>query len=132
MPKHAAVLKDNKISAKNLTFSLSNLFKEMPKLALTDIRPCFHYDENRKRTDVIEAYSLTVTEMDTLSSFSVRVNSTTPVITPEELAEAEGRVYVEFPLDETIIRPYRLEYGTATVSIAAPYAKLANPGIEED
>lgn len=125
MPKNTTVLRDNQISAQNISFTLSGILPETAKFALTGVRPVFHYDENRKRTDLIEAYTYTVTEMDTLSSFHVRVNSTTPVITPEELEEAEERVFIEFPTDETIVKPYKLEYGTATVSIVAPYAKLS-------
>lgn len=126
------VLKENKISAQNLILRLSDILRETTDLALTGVRPSYHYDENRKRTDLIEAYTYTVTDMDTLASFSVRVNSTTPVITPEELEETEGRVFIEFPMEETIVKPYKLEYGTATVSIVAPYAKLADQDIEED
>lgn len=125
MAKYQSVLRDNQISAQNISFTLSGILPETAKFALTGVRPVFHYDENRKRTDHIEAYIYTVTEMDTLSSFHVRVNSTTPVITPEELEEAEERVFIEFPTDETIVKPYKLEYGTATVSIVAPYAKLS-------
>ena len=73
---------------------------------------------------MVEAYNYTVTDMDTLGSFNVHVTSTTPVITPEELEEAEERVFIEFPMNETIVKPYRIEFGTATVSIVAPYAQL--------
>lgn len=132
MPKKRAILKENKISTKDLACRLADIFGDTPKLALTDIRPCFHYDENRNRTDLVEAYNYTVTDMDTLGSFNVRVTSTTPVITTEELEEAEERVFIEFPMNETIVKPYRIEYGTATVSIVAPYAQLVNPDNEED
>ena len=119
------VLKDNKMQAQNIAFALSNILQQTTKLALTGVRPSFHYDENRKRTEIVEGYHYTVTEMETLSSFTVRVNSTTPVITPEELENSGERVFVEFPLDETVVKPYKLEYGMATVSITAPYVKLA-------
>jgi len=130
MPKRAN-LRDNKISAENIEFSLSNILPGRRKFAVMEVRPVFHYDKDHNRTEQIEAYRYTVTDMDTLSSFSVRVNSTTPVITPEELEETEERVFIEFPMDETIVKPYKLEYGTATVSIVAPYAKLVNPNIED-
>lgn len=126
-----SILRDNKISAHNISFSLSNIFPEKRKLALIDVRPVFRYDENRKRTDIIEAYAYTVTDLETLSSFNVRVNSTTPVITPEELEESEERVFIEFPMDETTVKPFKIEYGTATVSIVAPFAKLVNPNMED-
>lgn len=130
MPKKA-IIKDNKISAKNIEFSLSNIFPGKRKFALTEVRPVPHYDKDHKRTEQIDGFKYTVIEMETLSSISVRVNSTTPVITPEELEESEERVFIEFPMDETFVKPYRLEYGTATVSIVAPFAKLVNPNMED-
>lgn len=92
---------------------------------MREVRPVFHYDENKNRTGIIEAYSYGVTNMDTLASFKVRVNSTIPVITPEELENSEEHVFIEFPMDETAITPYKLEYGIATVSIVSPYATIA-------
>lgn len=131
MPKRAN-LRDNKISAENIEFALSNILPGRRKLAVTEVRPVPHYDENHKRTDKIEGYRYTVTDMDTLSSFSVRVNSTAPVITPEELEETDERVFIEFPLEETIVKPYRIEYGIATISIIAPYATLVTPSVPEE
>lgn len=127
-----ALLKDNKMSAKDLSCRLSDILGQTRNFALTSVRPVFHYDENRKRTDIIEGQVYSVTDLETLSAFNVRVNSTTPVITPEELEDAEERVFVEFPLEETFVRPYKLEYGVATVSITAPYAKLVTPSDSEE
>ncbi|MCI8496437.1 MAG: hypothetical protein HFI74_12330 [Lachnospiraceae bacterium] len=132
MPKNKIFIKDNKISAKNLTLRLSNIFEKNPKLALTDVLPCFHYDENRKRTDLVEAFKYMVLDVETFSSFAVRVNSTSPVITPEELAQADSHVFIEFPLSETIVKPFQMEYGVATVSIVAPYAQLVNPAEDKE
>lgn len=131
MPKKA-ILKDNKISSENISFALSNIFPGNRKFAVTELTPVFHYDENRKRTDIIEAYKYTVTDMETLSSFSVRVNSTAPVIKPGELEDSEEHLFIAFPMDETIVKPFRLEYGIATVSIVAPYATLATPSDSEE
>lgn len=130
--KNKTTLKGNKLSAQDLWRPLSDFLSENSQLALTEVRPVFHYDKDKKQTEQIEAWKCTVTEMETLSSFSVRVNSTTPVITPEELEEAEERVFIEFPMEETIVKPYKLEYGTATVSIVAPYAKLSSPTDSEE
>lgn len=127
-----SILKDNKISAQNISFSLSNIFPGKRKLALTEVRPVAHYDSERNRTEQIDGFKYTVVEMETLSSFCVRVNSTAPVITPEELEDSEERVFIEFPMDETLVKPYKVEYGIATVSILAPYAKLVNPEIEDE
>lgn len=131
MPKKS-ILRDNKISAENIAFALSNIFPGKRKFVPTDVRPVFHYDKEHNRTEQIEAYKYTVTDLETLSSFTVRVNSTTPVITPEELEETEERVFIEFPMNDTIVKPFRLEYSVATVSIVAPYAKLVNPEIEDE
>lgn len=126
------ILKDNKILAQYISLVLANIFPGKRKFALTEVRPVPHYDKDRNRTEQIEAYKYTVTDLETLSSFTVRVNSTTPVITPEELEETEERVFIEFPLEETIVKPYKLEYGTATLSIVAPYAKLSSPTDSEE
>lgn len=131
MPRR--VIFENKISASDLQFRLAEIFREKTlEFILTDVRNRYKYDENRNRTEVVEAVVYTVIELNSFSTFDVKVPATVPVITQEDLEQAEERVFVEIPLEETFVRPYKMEYGTATVSIVAPYITLASAAVEAD
>lgn len=117
----------NKVPAPYLEGRLKDYVPENAEFAVTGVRTRYHYDEHKRKTDAVEAVVYDVLEMETLAALSIRVNTTIPVITQEKLMQSEGRVFILFPLEETVVRPYRLEYGTATVSIVAPYAKLVTP-----
>ena len=46
------------------------------------------------------------------------------MITQEALEATDTPIYLELPLDEVKVSPYKVEYGTAYLSITAPAVKL--------
>lgn len=125
MKNKANNLDNNKMPTQGIAFSLKDaLGKDEQDFVLNAVRPRYHYDENRQRTNIVEAIVYTVTDPATFAKFNVRVDSTTPVITPAELAESDELIFIQFPLEETVVKPYKIEYGTASVSIVAPYATI--------
>lgn len=84
-------------------------------------------DENGKIIDAVKDITYTIYVPDILAQINVKVDSTVPVITPEQLdaAMSAGKdIFVEIPTAETYIRPYRMDYGAFSCTIKAPYAKL--------
>lgn len=80
--------------------------------------------EANKVSDVNESVTYTVVETETFSSMKVKVTNPVPVITQDELDRSDSPVFITFPLDETKVRPYSIEYGKVKVSIVAPDAVL--------
>lgn len=83
-------------------------------------------DENGKLTDMVKNITYTIYVNDILAQLNVKVDSTTPVVTQEEVdaAMSAGQdIFIEIPTAETYIRPYAMSYGAFSCTIKAPYVK---------
>lgn len=118
------ILDNNKISTSDILISAQGI---IPKVAvLKDIKPSYVTDAQGKRTEQIDAFRLECANPKDFSNFILKVLSTKPVITSEELEAAEEAIYISIPVNEVSIKPYKIEYGIATVSIVAPYVQLVS------
>lgn len=117
-------INDNICKADCFEMKLS-YFTDSSIFALNSVERRYLYDESRKKTDVVDAIAYIVTD-DRLNRYKIKVQSTVPVIEQQELEEAEEILYIEFPTDECVVKPYKIEFGRTYVSITAPYAKLVN------
>ncbi len=100
-----------------------------PKVSLRGVRLTYQKDAEGKRiSDDVVAIKYDVMDPVTLGTFTVKVDSNRPVITPEAFEAAETTLYLELPLNEIKINPYSISYGIAEVSVVAPSVKLANNG----
>lgn len=115
-------IRDGKISAADLQITSSEVIPD--KAVLRGVRVSYIQDENKKKTDQIEAVRYDCINETDFSSFTIKVPSSLPVITNEELESAEGIVHILIPVGETHIKPYKIEYGQVFVSIVAPYVSL--------
>lgn len=115
-------IRDGKISAADLQITSSEVIPD--KAVLRGVRVSYIQDENKKKTDQIEAVRYDCINETDFSSFTIKVPSSLPVITSEELESAEGIVHILIPVGETHIKPYKIEYGQVSVSIVAPYVSL--------
>ena len=80
----------------------------------------------------MEAIIYVCTDLSTLSRLRIRVNSTTPVIEPEELENSDDILFIKVPINDTIVRVYDVSYGKAKLSIIAPFLSLlSDEEIEE-
>ena len=82
-------------------------------------------DAEGKKTDKVEAVRYDCVNPENFSTFTIKVETTRPVVTKEILEASEEPLYITIPVSEVVIRPYSIEYGNAKVSIIAPYIKLA-------
>ncbi|HBI62139.1 MAG TPA: hypothetical protein DDY31_13170 [Lachnospiraceae bacterium] len=95
------------------------------KFVLKNIRENKAYDKTTKKVlNVVESITYTVAATDTFSNMKVKVLSSMPVITQKELEDSDCPVFVSFPLETTLVRPYSIEYGAVKVSIIAPQVQL--------
>lgn len=78
-----------------------------------------------KPTEEIEGITYTLTDPRTFTQIRIKALSTTPVVTQEELDASETPIFIEIPLDETLVKVYKIEFGIMSLSITAPYVKLA-------
>ena len=73
-------------------------------LILLSVSPNYEY-VNNKITDNLLGYKYTVVEDITFEKLIVKVASTTPVITQEQIDTAKDRIFVTF--NNAIAKPYR-------------------------
>lgn len=96
-----------------------------PKAILRDVSLINKSDADGKRTNEVEAVRYDLIDPITFSTFSLKVAGTHPVISKLDLDKSENPIYLEIPLEEVNIKPYRIDFGKATLSITAPTVKLA-------
>ena len=124
MKKLNKKLNDNICKADCFEMKLSD-FVDSDIFALNSVEKRYKYDENRQRTDVIDGIVYTITD-DRLNRYKVKVPTTVPIIEQQELEESDELIYVRLPIDESIIKPYKIEFGRTYVSISSPYAQRVN------
>ena len=118
-----ALLTDNKVKVNDLQIKVEGLIP--PKAILRGVRVSYPTDENGKRTsEVAESIKYDLSNPTTFDTFTVKVEGGKPVISQEELEAKDTHVYLELPLDEVFVKAYKVEYGTAHLSITAPAVKL--------
>lgn len=118
-----AVLTDNKVKVNDLQISAEGLLPQ--KAILRGVRVSYPTDAEGKRTsESPESIRYDLINPSTFDTFTVKVEGGRPVISQEELEAKETQVFIELPLDEVSVKPYKVEYGTAYLTITAPAVKL--------
>lgn len=116
-------LDNNQMKVSELEISAQGI---IPELAVVrNMRPSYVLDSEGKRTDKIEAVRYDCVNPENYSSFTIKVETTRPVITKELIEASDEPLYITIPVAEVVIKPYSIEYGVAKVSIVAPFVKLA-------
>ena len=118
------IINENRIKIDLLNISASGI---VPQVAiLKNIRITYGKDDNGRKTNLIEVILYDCVNADDFSTFTIKVESKKPVISPEELEEMENPLYIEIPVEKTRIKPFEISFGVARVSIIAPDVKLAS------
>lgn len=115
---------NNQLSSADMVMSAVGLVPDIA--AVTGITYVYKMDAQGKRTEQIEGVRYKCANPKDFTVFTLKTLSIKPVITPEELEASEDVVYISIPVKEVVIKPYKIEYGVATVSIIAPFVKLAS------
>lgn len=117
------VLDNNNMRASELEVSAVGIIPEIA--VVKNVRISNVLDAEGKKTDKVEAVRYDCVNPDNFSMFTLKVETTRPVVTKEILEATEEPIYLMIPVSEVVIRPYEISYGNAKVSIIAPYVKLA-------
>ena len=113
----------NKCKTADLTFKMSEI-TATNVFVVTQVSIVKKYVDG-KATDEVEGVNYTLTDPQTFAQIRVKALTTTPVVTQEKLDANNTPIYIEIPLDETVVKPYKIDFGTVSLSITAPYVKLA-------
>lgn len=115
------LINKNQIEPKLLEFPLSN-FTENAEFVVTAVKDNYAY-ENEKKTDKWLSTTISCVDTVTFATLDVKVSQHIN-LSQTEIDNSESAIYVEIPLDETIVRPYEIKFGKAKVSIVAPSVKI--------
>ena len=115
---------NNQLATADMIMSAVGLVPDIA--AVTAVAYVYKTDAQGKRTEQIEGVRYRCANPKDFTVFTLKTLSIKPVITPEELESSEDVVYISIPVNDVVIKPYKIEYGIAPVSIIAPYVKLAN------
>jgi len=124
MKKNFKRINDNICKAECFQMKLAD-FVDDDRFALNSVERRYKYDENRKRTDVVDGIVYTVTD-ERLNRYKIKVPTTTPVIEQEEIDESDEIFFVTFPIRESVVKPYKMEYGRVFISITSPWCRLVS------
>lgn len=113
---------NNMCSIKDFVHRLSDVTKQNV-FAVNSVSEQKKYVDG-KATDEIAGVNYVLTDTQTFAQIRVKTEAKTPVITQEEIEESNTPILVEVPLNETLVKPYKIEYGKVSLSIVAPYVKL--------
>ncbi len=127
MIKHT--IEENVVSTKALGVPLST-FTTATKFFLKGIKENFAYEDG-KRTNEFRSTTLICVDVETFSTLKIKVEKKFQ-LTQKDLDESTERIFVEIPTNETIVTPYKIEYGKATVTITAPKATINLTESEDD
>ena len=85
-------------------------------LILLGVYPFFEYKDGEK-TDILAGYRYLVVEDSNFEKFSVKILSSAPAITPEQIAAAKTKILVRF--ENAFARPYQDSRGEYQLSFSA-------------
>ncbi len=118
------VINDNKVKVADLNINPIGLIPQ--RVLLRGVRLTYKTDEEGKRvSDEVVAVRYDVVDPVSLGNFTVKVATNKPIISPEDLEASETPITLELPIDHVVIKPYKVEFGSASVSISAPMVKIA-------
>jgi hypothetical protein len=117
-------MSDNKIKAKDLVLTGKDFF-ESEDFVLRGVKINFRYDGGKK-TDIIDSISYSCVDPLTFNSVTFKVNTTKPVIEQDTIDKATEAIHLNIPIDEAIIKIYKLEFGMVFLSITVPFVRLSD------
>lgn len=123
MKQNLKAFANNKCKISDLTFKMSDI-TTTNIFVVTKVSIVKKYVDG-KATEEVEGVNYTLTDTHTFAQIRIKALTTKPVVTQEDLDTSDTPIFIEIPLDETVVKPYKIEYGTVSLSITAPYVTLA-------
>ena len=111
---------ENRISTSDIFLDAADYLESI--VVLRSVRPIFETINGERTSNIIGArYDVFCPNI--FATARIKVEGT-PVITVSELESMSKPLYLELPLEKMALKIYKVEYGTASVSITAPYVKV--------
>lgn len=114
----------NKCKISDITLSMSQV-TDSDVFAVTGVSIIKKYVDG-KPTDDVDGIRYLLTDTKTLTQISVKTLEKKPAITQDEIDNAGCLMYVKLPIEETLIKPYKMEFGKVSVSIIAPSVEVVS------
>lgn len=118
-------INDNVVKVQNSPFStpLSVFLPTETTFRILEARLVFQYVDG-KRTDVCEGSRYRLADLSTGQQLVVRVPDKILIVDQAVLDNLDTPVYAKIDIDSTIVSPYEIKYGVASVTIKAPGIEL--------
>lgn len=124
-------LDNNKLSKEALTFSLEHFIQGgeegKKRFLLKGMKTNYEFepgkDGKKRMTDKYTDTTITVVDLDTFSQFNVKVSQRLP-ISEADFANSVDDFYVVIDLKTTVVKIWKIEFTTATVSIKTESVKI--------
>ena len=114
-------IENNMILVKEFTVNLAT-FTETTRFIIKGVRENYKYVD-KKKTDEFISTSLTLVDPDTYEFITVKCPQKLE-LTQADIDGSEELFLAEIDIENTMIYPYKIEYGKAKVSIIAPAVKI--------
>lgn len=110
-------LDNNKIAIKEVTLSLPDGILS-DELVLKNVRVSYVRDDSNKLTDTVEVIRYDLVDIKNhFAVVTIKSDNKKPLITQEELEAAQDPIYVNLDLNKLEVKPYKIEYGQAYLSL---------------
>lgn len=116
-------MSDNKIKAKDLALTGGNFF-ENEDFVLRGSKVNFRYEAGKK-TEIVDSISYSCVDPLTFNSVTFKVDTTKAIIEQSVIDKATESIHITVPINEAVIKIYKMEFGIMSVSITVPYVKLS-------
>ena len=112
----------NQIKAKDLVLR-GEMFFETNNFILRGTKVNYRY-ESGKKTDLIDSISYFCVDPLTYNNIIFKTNTTKPIIAQDIIDKSTETIHITVPINEAVIKIYKLEYGILSLSITVPYIKI--------
>lgn len=116
-------MNDNKIKAKDLVLT-GRIFFENEDFVLRGSKVNFRYEAGKK-TEIVDSISYSCVDPLTFNSVTFKVDTTKAIIEQSVIDKATESIHITVPINEAVIKIYKMEFGIMSVSITVPYVKLS-------
>ena len=112
-------LDNNSIKSEFFTMTLDKFYREDCDFVLKGYK-VVHIYENGKKTDTVSHILYHLVDTISFQQIYIKVPHSTPIITQSDLDNADMPVFVSIPTKDTVVKPYKIEFGHVKVSITSP------------
>lgn len=112
-------LDNNSIRSEFFTMTLDKFLGDDFDFVLKGYKVIYVYEDGKK-TDTVSHILYHLVDTILFQQIDVKVPHSIPIITQSDLDNADMPVFVSIPTKDTVVKPYKIEFGHVKVSITSP------------